>query len=66
MRTPEDRTRLVNDLLAAGFVESVFHCPACGLGGTTLSRPALLEGKTCAGCAEPVVVSVVERFSRGS
>jgi hypothetical protein len=58
MPTP-DATR---GLLAAGFLESVFHCPACGLGGTSLSRPALLAGKTCLDCGAPVVVSVLDRF----
>ncbi len=41
------------------FVECVFHCPACGLAGTSLARPARLEGKACTGCGAPVVVSVL-------
>jgi len=54
-------------LRAAGFLDCVFHCPDCGLGGTSLSRPALLQGKTCAGCGAPVVLSVLERFpARGA
>jgi hypothetical protein len=52
-------------LLAAGFVETVFHCPSCGLGGTTMSRPAQLVDRTCAQCNEPVVTTVLDRFSRG-
>jgi hypothetical protein len=51
------------DLLATGaFVECVFSCPACGLAGTSLVRPAHLIGKTCLGCGEEVVLSVLERF----
>jgi uncharacterized Zn finger protein (UPF0148 family) len=54
------------DLLRAGFVETVFHCPSCGLSGTSLSRPSMLLGRTCADCGDPVVTSVFERFpSRG-
>jgi hypothetical protein len=49
---------------SGAFVECVFHCPACGAAGTSLVRPAVLPGKTCAFCAEPVVVSVLERFAR--
>ena len=36
-------------LIAAGFVENVFSCPACGLAGTSLARPEALVGKTCLG-----------------
>jgi hypothetical protein len=51
------------DLIATGaFVECVFHCPTCGLGGTSLIRPAMLNGKTCLGCCADVVVTVLERF----
>jgi len=51
------------DLLATGaFVECVFSCPACGLAGTSLVRPANLIGKTCLGCGEEVVLTVLERF----
>jgi hypothetical protein len=51
-------------LLAAGFVETVFQCPACGLSGTSLSRPDALLDRTCAGCNAPVVTSVLDRFAR--
>jgi hypothetical protein len=51
------------DLLATGaFVECVFSCPSCGLAGTSLVRPANLIGKTCLGCGEEVVLSVLDRF----
>ena len=49
---------------SGAFVECVFHCPACGLAGTSLIRPSGLAGKACADCGELVVVSVLERFSR--
>jgi hypothetical protein len=50
-------------LLATGaFVECVFSCPSCGLAGTSLIRPANLIGKTCLGCGEEVVVTVLDRF----
>ena len=51
-------------LLATGaFVECVFHCVECGLGGTSLIRPSALGDKVCLGCGgESVVVSVFERF----
>jgi hypothetical protein len=52
-------------LLRAGFVELVFHCPSCGLGGTSLARPEALVDRQCLDCAEPTVVSVLDRFSRG-
>jgi uncharacterized Zn finger protein (UPF0148 family) len=55
---------VTQSLLAAGFVETVFHCPACGLSGTSLSRPGALLDRTCADCHEPVVTSVLERFAR--
>jgi hypothetical protein len=52
-----------DDLLATGaFVECVFSCPACGLAGTSLVRPRHLIGKTCLGCGEEVVLSVLGRF----
>jgi uncharacterized Zn finger protein (UPF0148 family) len=51
-------------LLAAGFVETVFHCPACGLSGTSLSRPSALLDRHCLDCGEPVVTTVLDRFSR--
>jgi hypothetical protein len=52
-----------DDLLATGtFVECVFSCPACGLAGTGLIRPADLIGKTCVGCGEHVVLTVLDRF----
>ena len=56
---------VTQSLLAAGFVETVFQCPACGLSGTSLSRPTALLDRTCAGSHEPVVTTVVDRFSRG-
>ena len=52
-------------LVASGaFVECVFHCPACGLGGTSLARPAALADRTCLGCGAPVVVTMLDRFAR--
>ena len=51
-------------LLAAGFVETAFHCPSCGLGGTSLSRPSSLPARTCLDCGKPVVTTVLDRFSR--
>jgi ribosomal protein S27E len=57
-----DATR---QLLATGhFVEAVLHCPSCGLGGTTLARPAALAERTCHRCGDPVVVSPLGRFER--
>ena len=49
-------------LKRAGFVETVFHCPSCGLSGSSLSRPAALVDRTCADCNAPVVTSVLDRF----
>jgi hypothetical protein len=46
-------------LLAAGFVETVFHCPTCGLAGMSLSRPAALAERSCVRCDELVVSSLV-------
>ena len=51
-------------LRSGAFVECVFACPACGLGGTSLIRPGVLEAKACFDCGEPVVVTVLERFPR--
>jgi hypothetical protein len=51
-------------LQAAGFVETAFHCPSCGLGGTSLSRATALLDRTCLDCGEPVVTSVLDRFAR--
>jgi hypothetical protein len=51
-------------LMKAGFVETLFHCPSCGLGGTSLSRPAALLERTCLDCGEPVVTTVLDRFAR--
>jgi hypothetical protein len=51
-------------LLKAGFVETVFHCPECGSAGTSLSRPSALHDRRCLECGEPVVTSVLDRFSR--
>ena len=56
---------VTGSLLAAGFVETIFHCPACGLSGTSLSRPSSLLDRTCADCNEPVVTTVLDRFARG-
>jgi len=51
-------------MLAGGaFVECVFSCTACGLGGTSLVRPAALIGKTCLECGSELVVSVFDRFT---
>jgi hypothetical protein len=52
-------------LLRAGFVELVFHCPECGLGGTSLARPEALIGRQCLDCGAPSVMTVLDRFSRG-
>jgi hypothetical protein len=52
-------------LLRAGFVELVFHCPACGLGGTSLARPEALAERTCFDCGAPSIVTVLDRRSRG-
>lgn len=49
---------------SGAFVECVFSCPACGLGGTSLIRPGSLEAKACLTCGEPVVVTVLDRFPR--
>jgi len=51
-------------LLAAGFVETAFHCPSCGLGGTSLSRRTSLLDRSCLDCGERVVTTVLDRFSR--
>jgi len=63
---PERGPAAVADALtrSGAFVECVFSCPACGLGGTSLIRPARLAQKACLGCGEPVVVTVLERFPR--
>jgi len=47
---------------SGAFLECVFSCPACGLAGTSLSRPQALHGKSCLGCGEPVVLTVLDRF----
>jgi hypothetical protein len=49
---------------SGAFVECVFTCPECGLGGTSLIRPGALEAKACLGCGAPVVVTVLDRFPR--
>jgi hypothetical protein len=49
---------------SGAFVECVFSCPACGLGGTSLIRPGGLADKACLACGEPVVVTVLDRFPR--
>jgi hypothetical protein len=51
-------------LLAAGFVETVFHCSCCGTSGTSLSRPSALLDRRCLDCGEPVVTTVLDRFAR--
>jgi len=52
-----------DQLLSSGaFVECVFHCPACGLAGTSVVRPAGVIGKTCLGCGSEVVLTVFDRF----
>jgi ribosomal protein S27E len=51
-------------LLAAGFVETVFHCPECGASGTSFSRPSALLDRRCLDCGEPLVTTVLERFGR--
>jgi ribosomal protein S27E len=53
-------------LPAAGFVETVFHCPECGVSGTSFSRPSALLDRRCLDCGEPVVTTVLERFARAS
>jgi uncharacterized Zn finger protein (UPF0148 family) len=53
---------VTQDLLRAGFVETVFHCPSCGLSGTSLSRPASLLERTCADCGDPIVSTILDRF----
>ncbi len=55
---------VVQSLLRAGFVETVFHCPTCGAGGTSLSRPVALLERTCLECDAPVVTTVLDRFAR--
>ena len=55
---------VTESLLRSGLVETAFHCPSCGLGGTSLSRPSALVDRTCLDCGEPVVTSVLERFAR--
>jgi hypothetical protein len=63
---PERGPAAVADALTRSglFVDCVFSCPSCGLGGTSLIRPAKIAGKTCLGCGEPVVVTVLDRFPR--
>jgi ribosomal protein S27E len=51
-------------LLRAGFVETVFHCPGCGCSGTSVSRPSALVDRRCLDCGDPLVTSVLDRFSR--
>jgi hypothetical protein len=50
-------------LLQAGFVETVFHCAACGAAGTSLSRPCALLDRRCYDCGEPMITTVLERFA---
>ena len=53
-----------DSLLRAGFVETLFHCPSCGLAGTSLSRPTALLKRACLDCEAPVVTTVLDRFAR--
>jgi len=55
---------VTQSLLRAGFVETIFQCPSCGRSGTSLSRPSALLDRTCADCNEPVVTTVLDRFTR--
>ncbi len=49
-----------SQLLATGlFVECIFSCPSCGLSGSSVARPAMLDGKTCARCGDPVLVTAL-------
>ena len=61
-RGPEAATAA---LRRAGFVELVFHCPACGVAGTSLARPGALADRACLSCCAPTVVTVLNRFARG-
>jgi hypothetical protein len=64
-RPPRGPAAVADALTRSGaFVECVFSCPACGLGGTSLIRPGALAAKACLGCGEPVVVTVLDRFPR--
>jgi hypothetical protein len=49
-------------LRSGAFVECVFHCVDCGLGGTSLIRPSAIRDKICLECGGGVVVTVFERF----
>jgi hypothetical protein len=49
-------------LRTGAFVECVFHCPACGVGGTSLIRPSAIKDKMCLECGGDVVVTLFERF----
>jgi hypothetical protein len=49
-------------LRTGAFVECVFHCTECGVGGTSLIRPAAIKDKICLECGGDVVVTVFERF----
>ena len=49
-------------LRSGAFVECVFHCVECGLGGTSLIRPSAIRDKICLDCGGDVVVTVFERF----
>jgi hypothetical protein len=52
-------------LLASGaFVETVFHCPQCGLGGTSVARAGTVGDHGCLGCGAQTVVTVLDRFPR--
>jgi len=52
-------------LNSGAFVETVFHCPQCGRGGTSVARMGTLGDHGCLGCGAPTVVTVLDRFPRG-
>lgn len=59
-RTTPARRNGYDQLLDTGqFVECIFSCQACGLSGTSIARPHMLVGKTCAACGEPVSVTTI-------
>ena len=61
---PERGPAAVADALTRSglFVDCVFSCPSCGLGGTSLIRPSAIRDKICLDCGGGVVVTVFERF----
>jgi hypothetical protein len=42
----------------------VFHCPQCGLGGTSVARMGTAADHGCLGCGAQTVVTVLDRFPR--